>query len=158
MDDKNTELAELPMVDLSKTASNIPYVVAVVLMTLLALSAIVAITVMRPTQDNTAIMALIISATAPTTLALLAFMKAQETHLSVNSRLNDFMRTASELARAKGIAHGQALERSKQSALDEARLVADDKVADRADLRESVRQEARVVALDKQQARDDLKR
>jgi hypothetical protein len=87
--------------------NNLPYVVAVVIMMGFGVVGVVAITVLRPTQDNTIIITTLLGFLAPTTLSLLAFMKAQETHLSVNSRLDDFMRTATYAAHAKGLMEGR---------------------------------------------------
>lgn len=88
--------------------NNVPYIIAVVVMTSLGVVGVVAITVARPTSDNTALIGLVLGFLAPTTLSLLAFMKAQETHLSVNSRLDAFMANAKLAARAEGITEGRA--------------------------------------------------
>lgn len=88
--------------------NNLPYIVAVVLMMLMGVAGVAAIVILRPQQDNAAIIASIIGLLAPTTLSLLAFMKAQETHLSVNSRLDAFMRNAEFAARVQGVMDGRA--------------------------------------------------
>ena len=87
--------------------NNLPYVVAVVVMMGLGVVAVVIIVVLRPTQDNTLIITTLLGFLAPTTLSLLAFMKAQETHLSVNSRLDAFMKNATYAAHAKGLMEGR---------------------------------------------------
>jgi len=92
--------------------SNTPYLIAIVAMLMIAVSAIVAVTLIRPTQDNSSLYVLILGSIAPTTLALLAFMKAQETHLSVNSRLEQFIRNADGRARAEGELVGRAAGRT----------------------------------------------
>lgn len=89
-------------------ASNTPYLVAIVIMVVITIVAIVAVTMIRPEGDNMALYALILGSIGPTTLALLAFMKAQETHLSVNSRLEQFIRNADRSARAEGELAGRA--------------------------------------------------
>lgn len=91
-----------------KRSSNTPYLIAVVLMVALAITAVVTITVIRPDRDNSSLYALIFASIGPTTLALLAFMKAQETHLSVNSRLEQFIRNAGRASRAEGELAGLA--------------------------------------------------
>src|SRR5678816_4493850 len=48
--------------------------------------------------------------------SLLAFMKAQETHLSVNSRLDAFMRNAEMVAHVQGMAEGRAQGRTDANA------------------------------------------
>lgn len=88
--------------------NNIPYIVAVLVMMALGVFGVVTIVVLRPMQDNTLIITALLGFLAPTTLSLLAFMKAQETHLSVNSRLDAFMKNASAAAHAEGIAEGRS--------------------------------------------------
>jgi len=87
--------------------NNLPYVIAVVTMMAFGVIGVIAVAVLRPTQDNTLIVTTIIGFIAPTTLSLLAFMKAQETHLSVNSRLDAFMANATLAAHAKGLMEGR---------------------------------------------------
>jgi len=90
------------------TPNNIPYIVAVVTMMLIGVVAIVVLVVMRPdNKDNLLIIGLIVGFLAPTTLSLLAFMKSQETHLSVNSRLDAFMKNARMAAHAQGVTEGR---------------------------------------------------
>ncbi len=87
--------------------NNVPYIVAVVAMMALGVGGAVVVTLARPAQDNTVLIGIIFGFLAPTTLSLLAFMKAQETHLSVNSRLDAFMATARTAARAEGVLEGR---------------------------------------------------
>jgi hypothetical protein len=82
---------------------NRSYIVAVLIMSLLGIGAIICITVLRPEKDNTNLISSTIGFLAPTTMALLAFMKSQETHKAVNSRLDAFIKAASDLAHAQGI-------------------------------------------------------
>jgi hypothetical protein len=88
--------------------NNLPYIVAVVLMMIIGVGGVVTISLARPNQDNTSIITTILGFLAPTTLSLLAFMKAQETHLSVNSRLDAFMRNAELAARVQGVIEGRS--------------------------------------------------
>jgi len=113
-------------------SNNVPYIVAVVVMMALGVGAVVAVTVDRPSADNTLLIASILGFLAPTTLSLLAFMKAQETHLSVNSRLDEFMVNAKLAARAEGVAEGRT----------QGRISADERTDTLAQSKES--QEARV--------------
>ncbi len=87
--------------------NNTPYIVAVVLMMFLGVSAVSAIAILRPDKDNTTLITTIVGFIAPTTLSLLAFMKAQETHLSVNSRLDAFIGNAKLASRAQGLDEGR---------------------------------------------------
>jgi len=90
------------------TPSNTPYLIAVVIMIAIAIGSITAIAVGRPGLDNSNLYGLILGSIGPTTLALLAFMKSQETHLSVNSRLEQFIRNADRAARSEGELAGRA--------------------------------------------------
>ncbi len=87
--------------------NNVPYLLAIVAMAVVGVTAVVLVSVLRPAQDNSSIITTILGLLAPTTLSLLAFMKAQETHLSVNSRLDAFMREAKYAAHAKGLMEGR---------------------------------------------------
>ena len=86
--------------------SNIPYLVAIVIMLLMALGSVMGILLIRPGQDNTQLIATVVGMMVPTIAAILAFMKSQETHLSVNSRLDAFMAEHAASADAKGFARG----------------------------------------------------
>lgn len=87
-------------------SSNIQYVVAVLIMSAFGVAAVVSITVLRPSQDNTVLIASVFGFLLPTTMALLAFLKTQETHLMVNSRLEDFIKEAKAASRAEGVTEG----------------------------------------------------
>jgi hypothetical protein len=87
----------------------LPYIVAVVIMSLFGVVGILVLTIMRPTQDNTTLIALIVGFLTPTTVSLLALMKAQETHLSVNSRLDQFVASEKDASHAEGVLIGQAM-------------------------------------------------
>lgn len=90
---------------------NLAYVVAVVVMMLIGVAAVTAVTIFRPGADNAGAIATIVGFIAPTTLSLLAFMKSQETHLSVNSRLDGMLAEARASARAEGREEGRREER-----------------------------------------------
>lgn len=88
-------------------SSNIPYVMAVITMIVVALILIGVISVARPDQDIIVLITTVFAVLAPTTLSLLTFMKAQETHLSVNSRLDEFMVNAKTASHAEGVIEGR---------------------------------------------------
>jgi hypothetical protein len=88
----------------------IGYVVAAVVIILSCIVAILVLELLRPEKDNSTLYALIIGFTGPTLASIMAFMKAQETHLSVNSRLDAFIRNAREAAHAEGITEGQGMQ------------------------------------------------
>ena len=98
--------------------NNIQYLVAIVIMSIVAVSGSIVISVYRPDIDFVVVFGVIAGFMAPTTLSLLAFMKAQETHLSVNSRLDAFIKNAELSSRAEGVEEGRkkAEERSDKLA------------------------------------------
>lgn len=91
----------------ARPTSNTSYLIAVLVMVGIGVAAIVAIYAIRPDKDNAAIIATVVALITPTTMALLAFMKAQETHLSVNSRLDAFMESAKRASHAEGREEGR---------------------------------------------------
>lgn len=111
---------------ISTPPDNKPYIMAVIAMMFLGVIGIIAITMIRPEQDNTILIAAMLGFLAPTTLALLAFMKSQETHLSVNSRLDAFMHAAESAARYKGIEEGRVKGQEETAATAVAAAVAAD--------------------------------
>ena len=93
--------------------NGLTYVVAVVLMMALGVVGAVSVIFIRPEQDNTLLIASIFGFLTPTTLSLLAYMKSQETHKAVNSRMSEFIRKfnaqadrATIAAKTIGIAEG----------------------------------------------------
>lgn len=88
--------------------NSVPYLLAVVIMAIVTMAAITIIAVARTGEDNATLYAMIIGFATTTTAAVLAFMKSQETHLSVNSRLDQFIRNADRSARAEGELAGRA--------------------------------------------------
>lgn len=92
-----------PSPSIVRPPSNVAYLVAVAFMSLLVVIAVLLITFLRPDKDNSTLITLVIGSLVPTTGTILAFMKSQETHLSVNSRLDEFMKTAKVSAYDKGV-------------------------------------------------------
>lgn len=88
-------------------SSNVPYFLIVGGMAVAGVIAVVLVSVFRPEQDNTALIATIVGLLLPTTASILAFLKAQETHLSVNSRLDSFIEGAEAVAKAQGVKQGR---------------------------------------------------
>lgn len=104
-----------------RAQSNMPYVVAVLVMSLLGVGAIIGITLMRPDKDNTTVIASLVGFLAPTTMALLAFMKSQETHKAVNGRMDKFIKAAVAFAYTQG-----ADEERKRAALEALERLSDE--------------------------------
>lgn len=100
--------------------NNVPYLAVVALMAILAVFFVLGISYLRPTTDNSQLIATILGFVTTTTAAVLAFMKAQETHLSVNSRLDAFMANAKLAARAEGITEGRQQGRDSANARTDA--------------------------------------
>lgn len=91
-----------------------PYLVVIFGMVFTAITGTVLVFIFRPAQDNTAIVASILGFVGSTLAALMAFMKTQETHLIVNSRMDEFKqelrmatRLATAAARAEGVTEGK---------------------------------------------------
>lgn len=80
-------------------SSPLPYLLAVVAMGATAVAGIIAVELLRPKSDNVAIIAIISGFALSGTPAVLAFMKSQETHLSVNSHLEQYRLELLELAK-----------------------------------------------------------
>jgi CHASE2 domain-containing sensor protein len=100
-------MTSAPSVSIVQPPNNTPYIIAVVVMMAIGVLGVVIVTVMRSGQDNALVIGAILGFLGPTTLSLLAFMKAQETHLSVNSRLDAFMQNAILAAHAEGASEGR---------------------------------------------------
>ena len=105
------------VVDMGQPGSNLPYVVAVIIMMVIGVSGSIILTLLNKSQDNTVLIAAIFGFLTPTTLSLLAFMKSQETHLSVNSRLDEFMKATRSSAMAEGRIQGQDEANARTDAL-----------------------------------------
>ena len=103
-------------------SSNTPYLIAVIIMAILTTTTIIVLIMRRPDLDNTELITKVIGFSMPTTLSLLAYMKSQQTHLSVNSRLDDFIQNAQDSSLMRGIEQGRQLNREeRRSDLDRTR-------------------------------------
>ena len=85
-----------------------------VLISALGAGAVVAVTLVRPGQDNAALIAAILSFLGPTTTALVGLLKAVHTgqaveklHLAVNSRLTTLLEQTAMASRATGREEGR---------------------------------------------------
>lgn len=97
--------------------SHTPYLIAVVVMVLIGVIAIMLIVLLRPNSDNTQLIATMVSMVVPTTAAILALMKSQETHLTVNSQLAQWKLDFANLQRAEGEKQGIAGEQARVAEL-----------------------------------------
>lgn len=87
--------------------NNNSYIIAVVVMFLIGVAGIIGIGFIRPDVDILLIMTGVFGVLTLTTVSLLALLKAQETHLSVNSRLDAFIKQAGLVQRAEGVIEGR---------------------------------------------------
>lgn len=92
------------------------YVWAVVILVLIGALLVMGILYLRPESDPLDVMGDVLKGLAPTIAAVLAFLKSQETHLSVNGRLDAFLAEHAKVARAEGIAQGVAEEQARVAA------------------------------------------
>jgi len=83
-------------------------------MTLITTLAVIIVSILLPDKDNTVLITTIIGISAPTTFSMLAFIKAQETHVLVNSRMTTFIealeksaKDQSIIAKAEGVQEGR---------------------------------------------------
>lgn len=120
----STNLTDVGVADRRQTivpvANNVPYLAVVALMSILAVGFVLGISFLRPTADNGQLITTILGFIATTTASVLAFMKAQETHLSVNSRLDEFMSNARLASHALGVTEGRAQGRTAADARTDA--------------------------------------
>lgn len=87
-------------------ASNVPYLATITVMFAIGIAGVAVIAKARPETDILTIIAAVFAFLTPTTASILAFQKAQETHLSVNSRLDSFVKNAQAAALAVGKEQG----------------------------------------------------
>lgn len=107
-----------------KQTSNIPYLVAIVFMTMLGVGGTITVILLRPNADNAALFASIAGFVAPTTMALLAFLKTQETHVLVDGRMDEFKSLlAANAAAAESIARAQGVQQGLITAAQGPKLV-----------------------------------
>lgn len=88
-------------------SSSLQYVVAIVVMFIIGSVFCVLLLKLRPLMDPVVVISVVFSLITPTTLSLMGFLKAQETHASVNGRLDNFMINARAAAHAVGVVEGQ---------------------------------------------------
>ena len=108
---------------------NLKYVVAVVAMAFMGVAAAVIITLNRPDEDNMLLVLGVFAFLSPTIVAVLTFMKshetlkkAEQTHLSVNSRLDEFKKAIEDIADARVLAalkKGEEIGRKEERSREE---------------------------------------
>lgn len=91
------------------------YIASVCALAFVTMAAIVLVSVLLPGRDNALIIGQILTVAAPTTVALLAYIKGsqnneaiREVHLSVNSRMDKLLEQKGIASRAAGREEGRA--------------------------------------------------
>jgi hypothetical protein len=89
-------------IEVPQKSSIMPYIWATVIMFLIASLLVLGILILRPNADPLLVIGGIFGVVGTMTASILAVMKAQETHLSVNSRLDAWKRSMRTEARREG--------------------------------------------------------
>lgn len=97
------------------TQSNGPYIRVTLMLLFTGILLVTAAMWLRPRTYLPDIIAQVLTGLVPTIAGVLAYMKAQQTHLSVNSRLDAFMKTAAALAKEEGRVEGVASEKLRRA-------------------------------------------
>lgn len=108
----------------SQSLGNTQYLIATVIMFGIGMFAVIGISISRPEQDNSIIITAVLGFTGTTLGSILAFMKSQETHASVNGRMDDFIRkfeSQAAIAQEKSRLEGAVTGRSEGRAAADAR-------------------------------------
>lgn len=110
--------------DTSKKASNVPYVIAVVVMALLGVVFALGVTLIRPDKDNTQLITTIIGFLAVITTGILTFLKSDSTHTMVNSQLSQWKADFANLMRAQGAEEAVTKEQARVAEMKAAAIQA----------------------------------
>lgn len=97
----------------AKATSSIPVIVAACSMAVLLTVFVIVISIVRPDSDNINLIGIVIAAVAPTTVALLAYLKTldnsvavQEVRQAVNGRQTQLLAMTETASYAQGLADG----------------------------------------------------
>lgn len=94
-----------------------PIVTTVILVPSLALIGVVAVSILRPGQDNAALVTQILGFGVTITVATMAYLKSADTREVVNSRMDEFKRTIQLAANAAVLAaHAEGKQEGRDSA------------------------------------------
>lgn len=88
-------------------ADNMPYLLAVVIILLLGLTAMMIIAKLRPALDIGLLAGIVSGFIVTISGSTLAFLKSQETHKTVNSRMDGMLSVVKELAHERGLKEGR---------------------------------------------------
>lgn len=107
----------------SQKSSILPYIIAIIVMSLIAVVAVLMISMMRPDADNTILIATILGFTATMTTSIMSLLKSQETHVSVNSRMDQWKEDVTTMLRAEGAADAVAREQDRVAAIAKEKML-----------------------------------
>jgi hypothetical protein len=82
------------------------YIWAFVVITLLSFALIILTLLVRPNYDPVDVIIQISKMMVPTMAGVAAYLKSEETHIMINSRLDEFIKNSNLVARAEGAAQG----------------------------------------------------
>lgn len=119
--DPMTDTGKIRRDAIIKNSANRFYLLTIVAMTLTAFGLIMGIVYLRPESDILLVLGAVSAIIAPTTLSLLALMKSQETHLSVNSRLDSFIKSELKASKDAAILEGMKLADARTDDLQQKR-------------------------------------
>ena len=103
--------------NLASQSNSTPYLVASGVILLLGSVMILGIIMLRPSYDPLIVIGAVAGLLAPTLAAIQAYNKAQETHLSVNSRLDAWMKEHGQVKLMEGMAQERSEEQARVLAL-----------------------------------------
>lgn len=87
--------------------STTPYLILAISMAALAIISVTVISITRPDRDNSILITAILGFIGTATMSGMTFMKAQETHRSVDGRLEEFLASTRLAAHAQGLDEGR---------------------------------------------------
>jgi SMODS and SLOG-associating 2TM effector domain len=85
------------------------YLLTVILLVLIGAALIAAILALRPASDPLVVLGGVGGFVGSIGAGVLSYMKSEETHNLVNSRMDEWMEARDRIAHAEGLAKGQAL-------------------------------------------------
>lgn len=86
---------------------NTPYLVTIIIMTVIGVLAITAFLSVRPDENILVVSGIVFTFLTPITASIMTFMQSRDTHKAVNSRLDQFIETAGKAAFAEGSTSGR---------------------------------------------------
>lgn len=104
-------------IDPARKASSVPYLIALVVMTLIGVVAVLVIVIALPDRDNTQLVATVIGFLATMAGVIMTFIKGQETHVMVNSGFAAWKLDNAAKNYAEGMGDGVKKEQERVAAM-----------------------------------------